>query len=182
MDNLRFYVLFNSISVISGRWAGNKERLCVMDPRLRFTRYPSQAGIKHVSAIATGQRLTTELPGLLKTQKAFTSAVYIETLFRQMQRRLTRAKTGLEPMEKRENPCLTLTNIHRTPKFISAFRPSYYPSESEIRFNLNNETGLLLGFMVDQVALSLHIYSCALHVSFCGALVAHWVKHWSARV
>ena len=28
MDDLRFYVLFNSISVISGRWVDDNERLC----------------------------------------------------------------------------------------------------------------------------------------------------------
>ena len=31
MDNLRFYVLFNSISVISGLWADDNERLCAME-------------------------------------------------------------------------------------------------------------------------------------------------------
>ena len=34
MDVLRFYVLFNSISVISGRWADDNERLCAMEPRI----------------------------------------------------------------------------------------------------------------------------------------------------
>ena len=32
MDDLRFYVLFNSISVISGRWEVDNERLYVMEP------------------------------------------------------------------------------------------------------------------------------------------------------
>ena len=32
MDDLRFYVLFNSVSVISGRWADDNERLCAMEP------------------------------------------------------------------------------------------------------------------------------------------------------
>ena len=36
MDDLRFYVLFNSISVISGRWADDNERLCAMEPRFLF--------------------------------------------------------------------------------------------------------------------------------------------------
>ena len=31
MDDLRFYVLFNSISVISGRWEVDNERLCAME-------------------------------------------------------------------------------------------------------------------------------------------------------
>ena len=39
MDDLRFYVLFNSISVIAGRWAGDNERLCEMEPRIRFRKF-----------------------------------------------------------------------------------------------------------------------------------------------
>ena len=39
MDDLRFYVLFDSISVISGRWADDNERLCAMEPRLRLRRF-----------------------------------------------------------------------------------------------------------------------------------------------
>ena len=35
MDDLRFYVLFNSISVISGRRADDNERLYAMEPHLR---------------------------------------------------------------------------------------------------------------------------------------------------
>ena len=36
MDDLRSYVLFNSISVISGGLADDYERLCAMEPRLRL--------------------------------------------------------------------------------------------------------------------------------------------------
>ena len=32
MDNLKFYILVNSISIISGRWIGDNERLCTMNP------------------------------------------------------------------------------------------------------------------------------------------------------
>ena len=35
MDDLRFYVLFHSISVISGRWEVDNERLCAMELCLR---------------------------------------------------------------------------------------------------------------------------------------------------
>ena len=35
-NDLIFYVLFNGISVISGRWADDNERLCVMEPRLHL--------------------------------------------------------------------------------------------------------------------------------------------------
>ena len=39
MDDLRFYVLFNSISVISGRCLDDNERLCAMELRLRLRRF-----------------------------------------------------------------------------------------------------------------------------------------------
>ena len=32
MNGLRFYALFNSISVISGQWAVDNERLCERNP------------------------------------------------------------------------------------------------------------------------------------------------------
>ena len=32
MDDLGFYILSNSISVISGEWVGDNERLCAMEP------------------------------------------------------------------------------------------------------------------------------------------------------
>ena len=34
MDDLQLYVLFNSFSVISGRWVDDNERLCAVEPRL----------------------------------------------------------------------------------------------------------------------------------------------------
>ena len=34
MDDLRFYVLFNNISVISDGLVGDPERLCAMEPHL----------------------------------------------------------------------------------------------------------------------------------------------------
>ena len=36
MDDLQFYVLFNSISVILGQWTDDNERLCAMEPSLQF--------------------------------------------------------------------------------------------------------------------------------------------------
>ena len=38
-DDLRFYVLFNSISVISGRCLDDNERLYAMELRLRMRRF-----------------------------------------------------------------------------------------------------------------------------------------------
>ena len=39
MDDLRFYVLFNSISVISGRCMDDNEMLCAVELRLRLRRF-----------------------------------------------------------------------------------------------------------------------------------------------
>ena len=44
MDDLRFYVLFNNISVISGRGADNNERVCAKEPRLRLRRFRLERG------------------------------------------------------------------------------------------------------------------------------------------
>ena len=41
---LRFYVLFNSISVISGQWADDNERLCAMEPHLQLRRFRLEWG------------------------------------------------------------------------------------------------------------------------------------------
>ena len=39
IDDLRFYVLFSSISVLSGRWADDNERLYAEEPRFRLRRF-----------------------------------------------------------------------------------------------------------------------------------------------
>ena len=44
MDDLRFYVLFNNISVISGQWEVDNERLCAMELRLRLSRFRFERG------------------------------------------------------------------------------------------------------------------------------------------
>ena len=44
MDDLRFYVLFKCISVISGRREVDNERLCAMEPRLRLRRFCIEQG------------------------------------------------------------------------------------------------------------------------------------------
>ena len=47
MNDLRFYVLFNSISVTSGRYLDDNERLCAMELRLRLKRiFSIPAGIE----------------------------------------------------------------------------------------------------------------------------------------
>ena len=37
MDDLQFYIFFNSISVISRWWVGDNERLCAIEPRVWLT-------------------------------------------------------------------------------------------------------------------------------------------------
>ena len=61
MDDLRF---FDSISVISGRWADDNERLCAMKPRLRLRRFRPERGSnpdRYISRPALNQ--PTEVPG-----------------------------------------------------------------------------------------------------------------------
>ena len=48
MDDLRFYVLFNSISVISGQCLDDNERLCAMKLRLRLRRFHLERGSNSV--------------------------------------------------------------------------------------------------------------------------------------
>ena len=57
-DNLRFYVLFSGISVISRWWVGDKERLCSMELRLWLQRIPPRAGLEPGTARSADQRLT----------------------------------------------------------------------------------------------------------------------------
>ena len=54
MDDLRFYVIFNSISVISGRWLADNERICAIEPLLRSIRFPSQARLDSGIARSVG--------------------------------------------------------------------------------------------------------------------------------
>ena len=49
---LRFYVLFNNISVISGGWKVDYESLCAMELRLRLRRFRLQRGSNSVSLIS----------------------------------------------------------------------------------------------------------------------------------
>ena len=46
MDDLRFYVLFNSVSVISGQWKVDNERLCAMELHLWLRRFLPTAGME----------------------------------------------------------------------------------------------------------------------------------------
>ena len=57
MNDLQFYILFNSISVITGRWEG--ERLCVVASRLRLEGCPPPAGHESRTS-ATGVSINTD--------------------------------------------------------------------------------------------------------------------------
>ena len=65
MNDLRLYVLFNSISVISVQWADDNERLCEMEPRLRLRRFRLEGegggGLDFDTARLVVQCLATEL-------------------------------------------------------------------------------------------------------------------------
>ena len=63
MDDLLFYVHFNSISVISGLWMDDKERLCAIEHRLRLKNSSPQAGIEPRTARSVGKRLTLRATG-----------------------------------------------------------------------------------------------------------------------
>ena len=59
-----FTSFFNSISVVSGGWSDDDERLCAMELHIPLKRSSPQAGPKLRTARSVGQRLTTELTGL----------------------------------------------------------------------------------------------------------------------
>ena len=63
MDDLRFYVLFNTISVISERWAKHNERLCANCTPFTIEKYAPQAGRELTIARSVGQRLTQRATG-----------------------------------------------------------------------------------------------------------------------
>ena len=50
-------ILFNSISVISGRCMGDNERLHAMEPRVRLERFSPQAGLEPWTARSVGQQI-----------------------------------------------------------------------------------------------------------------------------
>ena len=48
MDDIRFYVFFNSISDISGQWMDDNERLCAMELCLWLRRFCLKQGSNSV--------------------------------------------------------------------------------------------------------------------------------------
>ena len=53
-DDLRFYVPSNSISVLSGKCEGDKEKLCEMEYRLWFESFPPAAELEPGTARSVG--------------------------------------------------------------------------------------------------------------------------------
>ena len=62
---------FYSISVISGRWDADNERLCAMEPSYWSGRFPPLEGFGPGAARATGQGLTYWATGLPKVYEAY---------------------------------------------------------------------------------------------------------------
>ena len=58
MDDFRFDILFNSISVILGLCVGSNERPCAVEPHLRWKISPPPLGLKPRTPRSAGQRLT----------------------------------------------------------------------------------------------------------------------------
>ena len=59
-DDMRFYVHFNSISVISGRWISDNEGFCAVESRLWLKRSKPRAGLDPGIARSADQRLISE--------------------------------------------------------------------------------------------------------------------------
>ena len=49
-DDLQFYILFNSTSVISGQWEGDNEKLSATEPCLQLKRFLPPAGLELLTA------------------------------------------------------------------------------------------------------------------------------------
>ena len=59
MDDLRIYVLFINISVISGQWADDIKRLYAIESRLRLKRFSPQARLQLVDDSLRNEVLST---------------------------------------------------------------------------------------------------------------------------
>ena len=62
---------FYSISIISGRWDADNERLCAMEPSYLSERFPPLAGFGPETARAAGQGYTYWATGLPKVYEAY---------------------------------------------------------------------------------------------------------------
>ena len=79
MDDMRFYVLSNSISVISRRWKVDNERLCAMELHLRLRRFRLERGSNSVRQIrrpALNPLSCMQKDGLMTCAFTFFSTVF----------------------------------------------------------------------------------------------------------
>ena len=74
MDGLQFYILFNSISVRSGQWADDNEKLCVP---FMVEKVSPWAGIEPRTARSVGQRLTHWATGAPSTKRILRVVIVI---------------------------------------------------------------------------------------------------------
>ena len=65
MGDLRFYAFFNSVSVISGWWEVDNERLCAMELCLWLTRFHLKWGSRGLFRISQGPK-TGPIPNFFK--------------------------------------------------------------------------------------------------------------------
>ena len=56
LDDMRVYLIFNSISVISGQWIGDNEMLYALKPLLRMKMFPNPVGLEPVIGRSAGLR------------------------------------------------------------------------------------------------------------------------------
>ena len=54
MNDEYLCLFYNSISVISGQWAGDNQRMCAMEPRLQMKKSSPQAGLEPGAARSVG--------------------------------------------------------------------------------------------------------------------------------
>ena len=58
VDDLLFYIPFNSISVMLGQWVGHNEKMYVVEASLRLKRFPLQAELELGTARSACQGIT----------------------------------------------------------------------------------------------------------------------------
>ena len=72
MDDLGFYILFNSISVISDCWAGDNVRLCALEPYLQLRRFCFKKNLEPLNSSPAGCFSSlTEFPQQNRKRKGY---------------------------------------------------------------------------------------------------------------
>ena len=76
MEGLQFYILFKSISAISGQWVDDNKRLCAIEPRLQLKRILAPAGLNAGQLDQQASAEPAELLGL-----PITNCIYIYFIY-----------------------------------------------------------------------------------------------------